>query len=72
MLRAEGGRTVSGVKKHPTTGHVSFPEPGKVLIRPDLGDWVRDTIPAPGDLITVEADAKIFRCTLPPNSGRIG
>lgn len=53
---------------------VSFPEPGKVIIRPDLGDltWARGSIPAPGGLITVEADTKGFRYDLPSGLVRIG
>ncbi|MBQ7206850.1 MAG: alpha-L-rhamnosidase [Lentisphaeria bacterium] len=53
---------------------VSFPEPGKVIVRPDLGDltWVRGSVPAPGGVVTVEADAKGFRCDLPPGLVRIG
>jgi hypothetical protein len=46
---------------------VKFPEPGKVIISPDLGDleWVRGTVPAPGGIITIEADRKGFRYDLP-------
>ena len=53
---------------------VSFPEPGKVLIRPDLGDldYVRGTVPTPQGLITVEADPKGFRCDVPPGLVRLG
>jgi len=53
---------------------VSFPEPGKVLIRPDLGDlaWVRGVVPTPRGLVTVEADSKGFRCDLPPGLIRLG
>ena len=53
---------------------VSFPEPGKVLVRPDLGDlaWARGTVPAPGGVVTVEADSRGFRCSLPPGLVRIG
>ncbi|MBQ9500946.1 MAG: alpha-L-rhamnosidase [Lentisphaeria bacterium] len=53
---------------------VSFPESGKVIIRPDLGDleWVRGAVPAPGGLITVEADQSGFKCDLPPCLVRIG
>ena len=53
---------------------VRFPEPGKVIVRPDLGDLerVRGTVPAPGGVVTVEADRKGFRCELPPGLVRIG
>ena len=46
---------------------VRFPEPGKVMISPDIGDleWVRGTVPAPGGVITIEADPKGFHYELP-------
>ena len=52
---------------------MSFPAPGKVKICPDLGDleWVRGTVPAPGGLITVEADRNGFRYELPPEVEKI-
>ena len=38
-----------------------------MIISPDLDDleWVRGTVPAPGGIITVEADRKGFRYDLP-------
>ena len=52
---------------------VRFPEPGKVIINPDLGDieWVRGQVPAAGGIITVEADKKGFHVDLPSELERI-
>ena len=52
---------------------VHFPEPGKVIINPDLGDleWVRGQVPASGGIITVEADKKGVHVDLPPGLERI-
>ena len=52
---------------------VRFPEPGKVIVSPDLGDleWVRGQVPAPGGVITVEADKKGVHVDLPPELIRI-
>ena len=52
---------------------VKFISPGKVQIQPDLGDleYVHGTVPAPGGLITVEADKKGFKYTLPGGMEKI-
>ena len=52
---------------------VRFVAPGKVSISPDLGDleYARGTIPAPGGLITVEADRSGFKYTLPEGIERV-
>ena len=47
---------------------VRFVSPGKVIIRPDLGDleYIRGTVPVPQGVITVEADKSGFKYELPP------
>ena len=52
---------------------VRFVAPGKVAIAPDLGDldFVCGSVPAPGGIITVEADRNGFKYTLPPGIKKV-
>ena len=52
---------------------VRFAAPGKVVIKPDLGglEYVKGTVPAPGGVITIEADKTGFKYTLPDGIEKI-